>query len=103
MNARNYSDIKEFRATYKKFEASHKFNNAFIKALILEEPFKNVFSHFVRIEAWDWLDKSQVCNKKSHKDVLTDYLAAVKDPSQIENIHSLRTRNRPTPKRIKAN
>lgn len=54
----------------------HKFNNTFIKALILNQPFKPVFNYFVNEEAWEWLDKSQVNNKKAHKDVLRDYIKA---------------------------
>ncbi|KAL4462515.1 hypothetical protein ABPG72_009116 [Tetrahymena utriculariae] len=95
-------ELQNFRLEYKKFESIHKFNNTFIKALILNQPFKPVFNYFVNEEAWEWLDKSQVNNKKAHKDVLRDYIKATQDPSRIDEIHSLRTRNRQSSKKIKS-
>ncbi|EAR82296.1 hypothetical protein TTHERM_01205320 (macronuclear) [Tetrahymena thermophila SB210] len=94
-------ELQNFRLEYKKFESMHKFNNTFIKALILNQPFKPVFNYFVNEEAWEWLDKSQVNNKKAHKDVLRDYIKATQDPSRIDEIHSLRTRNRQSSKKVK--
>lgn len=52
------NELHKFREEYMVFEKDHKFNNVFIKCLILNKPFKSVFSYFVNEAAWEWLDKS---------------------------------------------
>lgn len=85
--------LKKSRLAYEKLEKGMKYNNKMIIAIIYSE-FKDVFQHFLAVEADKWIQNSSVFDKDAHKSILKDYLRAAENPREIPKIVNLRIRNR---------
>lgn len=92
-NIQGRDALKKSRLAYEKLEKSMKYNNKMIIAIIYSE-FKDVFSHFLMVEADKWIQNSSVFDKEAHRAILRDYIRAAENPRDIPKIVNLRIRNR---------
>lgn len=60
-------ELSEFRKNYQQYEKKRKYNNKFMKEMILNSIYKPIFRHFLEFEAGKWLDKSLVQDKSGHQ------------------------------------
>ena len=79
--------LDEFKRELGNFEKKRKYNNKLIKDIIQNEQYRMLFIYFLQHEAQDWLENSQVIDKRGHKAMICYYLKACDKPDILEQFN----------------